>query len=319
MLVAGEIIVALLALGELSLKERLGRLLPAFGTRDALRKSVGWQAYFAGLYGDGDLPEDAFPLDTSKLWLLHLDIPDTAAIADPLKALTIQPPGCPREEGEPYARFSRDHDAVDTVSVYRVGPFEPLPDQALVEVTHCSDREARANEAYANWMYRADGSGIWFNVGRTLAVGTHPELVARVLPAQSCPDDECVSLFGAAFAAAAKEGYDSVQFLRHADQRCSASQGSQPGGKSLAHEIVDLRGDGRFACGTEDARLTKYRAGWRGSKACECTNELPCANCALLRKRSLGQLLMERALDALERALGMDAPRRRTGRRQDAM
>lgn len=282
--------------------ERAG--LPSFATRNALASDKGWSAYFSGLYG-GLPPEAAFPIDTAALWLLHTDI---KGAVNPAARLQIH--DCPTQPGDAFQRMSIDHDLANTVSLLRLGPFTAMPDHALVEVTHCRDKEAVENEAGANWMYRADGSGIFFNVGKTIAFQRHRDLVHRFLRGQRCPDDECLGNGGLSegFAVAAREGYDSVQFLAHPDQRCSGHADTAARGVPTAHEIVDVRpgASGQYACGVKDAKKTRYTSGWGGTQPCSCSNDFACSNCRRIRKRAYGELdpdELERALRWLETAV----------------
>ena len=269
------------------------KLLPVFATRQSVRESSAWDRYFKALYGEIP-PEGAFPLRTAELALVHTDLPTLALHG--LHHLTYMAPACPRHVGDPYTEMSRTHDTPGTVSLLRKGPFRAVPDHSIVEVTHCSNKkwEGLSSEAFGSWLYVAPGSGISFAVGTTFVVNTHKEL-ERHVPGRLCTNSfQCWQLYEPAFAAARRAGYDSVQILNHKDARCSFTNGQDHSttrsrdfnGQSFAHEIVDLHGDGRHSCGSANASATRYRAGWRGSKACVCDNALPCSNCALIKKRS---------------------------------
>ena len=110
------------------------------------------------------------------------------------------------------------------------------------------------------------------------------------------------------FAVAAREGYDSVQFLAHPDQRCSGHADTAARGVPTAHEIVDVRpgASGQYACGVKDAKKTRYTSGWGGTQPCSCSNDFACSNCRRIRKRAYGELdpdELERALRWLETAV----------------
>jgi len=60
----------------------------------------------------------------------------------------------------------------------RSAPFKPAADGSWVEITHCG---GGWNEKHAHWMYVARGSGLYVNVGRTIAFGSHEESVRHFL------------------------------------------------------------------------------------------------------------------------------------------
>ena len=101
-------------------------------------------------------------------------------------------------------------------------------------------------------MYAQPGSGVFFNVGRTIHFESHAQAVQHFLPGNPCKRGHCEREYPQLFAAAVAAGYDTVQFTRVGDQVCGLS----------AIEIVATNVPGQQICGLN------YSGGWRGRSAC---------------------------------------------------
>jgi len=150
--------------------------------------------------------------------------------------------------------------------------FQALPSNKWVEGIH----KAFFADKGSAWIYYAPGSALWFWLGKTKAYHDHGDAVKEFLH-RPCSSAQCVNDFTATFAAAKNAGYNSLQFLAHADMKCGRpghgipSQGGQ--GKNGAIELVDVAGHGTSPC------ASNYKAGWEASKACNCDSSLKYANC----------------------------------------
>jgi len=195
----------------------------------------------------------------------------------------LQPPRCPLSSPttgylEPYLGRVV-HAPREAVWLARPAPFTPVADGSWVEVTHCG---GGWNEKHGHWMYVARGSGLYVNVGRTIAFGSHEESVRRFLGTacrgplwchygnclQQCDDE-----LGRMSLAAREAGFDSVQFVSHCDMRCNL----------CGHELVFVGIEGTQVCSSS----ITYRQGLHAARSCQCkpsavwTSERgPCASCA---------------------------------------
>ncbi len=238
--------------------------LPVFPSQASLDAEPAWRAYLQAVYGS--LPQ-AFPASLQDFVVLYL--PD-------LYAAGLEPPGvvrCPTEPGQLYVDMSNSHDPPSTLWVWRPPPFAALADGAWIEITHCADPVASLDEHHGSWLYSAPGSGVFYNVGKTRAFGTHAEAANFFLGAGSCEDadDECLRFFPGIMAAGLQQGLKSIQFLKHGDQRCGL----------MRPEIVDLAGRGVDRCAIQG-----LRTGWRHELPCDCARSN--GSCASCRVRVLG-------------------------------
>ena len=203
-------------------------LLPTLASRQEAPNQ--WLAYLDRVYG---LETLEWPLDLSKLTFFYPEVPLLQARLRALVPLLgrsdaslnrsiaagelMTPPGkrrlgiSGREYLDVYHLYHPPYPegAVSTIWIYpyagKVFKVEsvddiddnivPVRSQSKVEVLHCSD----GGDTPAYSMYRAQGSGVFFNVGRTFVARNRCELwAAAKLP------DELPSAFDDAFAAMAR-------------------------------------------------------------------------------------------------------------------
>jgi hypothetical protein len=253
--------------------------------------AADWRSYFRHLYNDGSpLPESAEHVDVLNLTLLSTISEAASRYVAHLGAMF--PRGhawgscfngacgsghfagylnvhCPSEFAWRLRLLTgqRDQGARHT----------PLHNHSWAEVTHCGGSDFEANAAF---YYAARGSGLWINMGRTAAFGTHDDAVRHFLK-RNCTlrgvgAHECDSFLQRVMAVAAHQGFDTVQFLGHCDAKCN----------TCLHEVALLREHGRLACPP-----VAYRSGSRAQLQCTCvehsssvgTKERPdrggCASC----------------------------------------
>jgi hypothetical protein len=251
----------LLVLGFLFFKKT--KSLPVFDTLKELEASP-WKDYFLKVYKE--LPEESdFPIHIGDFSILYKDAP----IDTPRHIRYVGL--CPSEEGELYSNMSLTNDPPDTTWIYHSPPFKPL--SGLVEVTHCSDSFVIKYESLGMWMYHAPGSGIYFDLCKTIVFRYHKDAVKYFLN-RSCKDwsllhgnIECSSDF-TDLINIAKKNYDSIQFLNHEDMRCGNS----------AVEIIALNYIGDYPCGNKSGKGL-FKTGWKGSRECNCDTKQLCLNC----------------------------------------
>jgi len=236
-------------------------VMPVFNSLDELKRSA-WSAYLNSVYGS--LPNsDAFPLDLSTFQVLFSDKLDAAGIT--YKQYVDGGSSCPTTHNQLYTDMSGSFDPSTSLFLWKAPPFAAFPSSSRVEVSHCGDDYGNVGA----WYYAVKGSGVFLNLGTTIAFRKHADAVRYFLNAD-CGDmnDECVPKFDAMFQAAAKKGYDTVQFLEHGDQRCGLS----------AVEIVRTRanGGGKYGCGvlpTTSEPQTTYTRGWDATLPCDCKDD----------------------------------------------
>lgn len=221
-----------------------------------------YKRYLHWLYNVSSDDRDQRP---SLRWS-HLDVLYLDGFARALLAVeqVILPPGCPMDERTPY--MGRVVHAPRQVAWFRRSlPLQPMPNSSWVEITHCSGSRFERN---AYWTYAARGSGLYVNVGRTIAFLKHEDAAYFFLgracngpqwcggqPINSCLM-QCNDELPAVMGAAKSKGFDSVQFVGHCDMRCAA----------CGHEIVLLGMAGGDACSS----TIEYRQGIDAEQPCDC-------------------------------------------------
>jgi hypothetical protein len=137
------------------------------------------------------------------------------------------------------------------------------------EVTH--QKDPFGDEHFGAWFLYAKGSGVWYNIGKTINFGEHAEAFAHFNVRGN--EEMCQ--------AAAAAGYDTIQFTAHRDH---TNYPCDTAGQYFCMnvEIVATKLKGTYACGTPGAPdpgvLT---AGWH-DKPCNCDNKLDETNCGRL-------------------------------------
>merc|ERR1711988_1208116 len=121
-------------------------------------------------------------------------------------------------------------------------------------------------------MLYSKGSGIWFDLGRTISFQEHNDAYVHF---NAAGDPNMCQL-------AAAQNYDSIQFLAHDDPdqyKCDAKHTMGSGPKYMNIEIVGVKLVGTYSCMSINGAPSAIRAGWEGSRACSCTNSKTKLNC----------------------------------------
>ena len=188
--------------------------LPTFASAATLQADP-WGAYYNAV--NGELPT-AYPVSVSSNWVL-LDLAIIAAKVQNLPALKT----CPDAALDRYT----EHDAYQPPSIswiWHQYPYAALPASTRVEVFHEAD--PFGDEHFGMWLVYAPGSGIWFDLGRTIAFAEHADAYAHFGVPANVDQNEAMSK------AAAAAGYNSVQFLAHVDHvnyPCDSKNTGKPG------------------------------------------------------------------------------------------
>ena len=231
-------------------------------------KNSKWSKYFKSVY-HGDPDPDDFPLNITDFDILYTNKLKAAGITD-----YTATSGCPTKKNELYKDMSISWDPPNTIRLWKPPPYNSIPSNTWIEIVHCSNGKNENNQSVGNWMYVSTGSGIYFNTGKTIAFNDHPDAVKYFLKTDQCKGSsvvegstykgECNEQFDKLFTAAKNRGYDSVQFLKHGDQRCGLS----------AAEIIDVNGNTNYGCGDANPNSPgfrkRYKTGWKATKSCDC-------------------------------------------------
>jgi hypothetical protein len=240
-------------------------------------ESDPWGSYYKSVYGT--LPGSGdFPLHISDLWMLY----DNDLISSRTQNL---PPAslCPKTSCERY----QDNDLYQPASVswiWHAYPYSPIAPNTWAEVIHEAD--PFGDEGHGIWFQYAKGSGIWFNTGNTKVFNTHEEAYTYFNVAALKPEPGGWNPTMAE--AAAKQNFDSVQFMQHHDHtnyQCDTHNTGRPGFEYLNFEIVGVKLSGTHACGASSGAPDTIRGGWQASQECQCDNKQQYLNCKLIKSQ----------------------------------
>ena len=253
--------------------------LPQFVNKKKLRQNSAWYQYLQRVYGS-KLHKMPFPFDTSKLWILYTDICRDCGI----QFTKLPTRGCPKPETEKvkqtdvvcFKNMSLLHDKADTIWIYHPRLYKSIPNYKRVEVIHTNDVLSSHHESNNNyWMYYAPGTGVWFDVGKTISFSYHREALCY-FGIDGKIDYLKANPFNMLFEAAIARGYDSLQFLQNNGGRCNeGEEGTITRGSMNMFEIVSLRGNGTTTCGGDNIQFFK---GF-GTEPCKCKETSKVVNC----------------------------------------
>jgi len=239
---------------------------PEFASSQDLQASP-WANYFMAVYGE--LPT-LFPLKVEDFWVLFDDEIGHSNLQAPQivgKCPTSNPP-----LGQHYQ--SNDYYQPKSMSwIWHPYPYPALPENSWVEVLHEAD--PFGDEHYGAWFQYAPGSGIYFNVGKTVHFAEHQDAYNH-FGITSGDMNERVSQ------AAASQGFDSLQFLAHVDHTsytCDTANTGNSGLDYMGVEIIGVKLVGTYACTVSNGAPSVIKSGWQASKACQCDDSKGFLNC----------------------------------------
>lgn len=220
----------------------------------------------------GELP-DTYPVCIYDLWSIDKDAYIKANI--PGRKLV---PATEVKEGDLF-------EGLGQYGIYH-GSWKPLPDYAWVEIAHT----AFPTELKGYWIFRARGTGIWYNIGKTKVFPTPADPKETHQAAINFLKENCSVQISRAppwpqvesdvFGLCAREkGLDSIQFEPQAGQKPVGTFGL-----TGAMEMVLVNIDGKYNCGVEDSQKTPLREGWMASHQCDCENYAMSDSCGLMSR-----------------------------------
>ena len=238
---------------------------PAFHNSSHLAAHSAWSEYIRSIYGSLPTHAAAYPLCTGELWLMYtreLDASSSAALDIPQ-----QVSGCPRDDGSVEGQRYEKHSKLSPPGVtwtWHPSPngFTALTADTWVEVLH---KGGIPDEHVGAWFLTARGTGIWFNLGRTMAFDDHEDAWRHFgvghLPRDHRNEAMCAN--------ATRAGLDSIQFIRHTCEMMyrDCLNTSLPNLTYFNLEVVAPRLQGIHACASADGSSELLRTGWPGAGA----------------------------------------------------
>jgi hypothetical protein len=161
--------------------------------------------------------------------------------------------------------------------IWHAYPYSSVAANTWAEVMHKSD--PFGDENYGDWFMYSPGSGIYFDVGVTIAFNEHGDAFQKfgiACDPRVCDYNEELSK------AAAATGVDSIQFLAHVDHvnyQCDTHNTGNAGLDYMGLEILAVKLVGKYSCGTPAGAPSSIRTGWQASKPCHCDNKHEFLNC----------------------------------------
>ena len=255
---------------------------PRFGSAEELQANAPWASYFTSVYGA--LPE-AYPVCVFDQTVLNRTVYDAVGLNGTGRPVVTNTSAL--EDGDLFVS-----PLAESYQIFH-SAWAPVPNHTWVEIQH----SVFPTELEGMWVWRARGSGIFYNTGNTLVFPTpadpmqiHAEAIAFLSancsqkPSVFWPQQES-DIFGFC---AREKGYDSIQF--------EPQEGEVPTGTfTLAGltEMVLVNLDGDHNCGTESPADTSLRMGWLGQGGrCACANDPIDPNCGLMAFPPLPQALV---------------------------
>lgn len=237
-----------------------------------LQADQAWASYFELVYGE--VPSFGYPICVGSFYMLYENALNQAGVWAPSLGGR-----CPQSGGEMF-KFGQSlfSDGTDKggMSYSGVGIWHPDGNRQAVwgdtwvEITHARTKE----EAHGAWYYYMPGSGVWFYTGNTMDFQEHRDAAQEFMGSSSkCHGNECDNLSNAINQNACNSGVQSIQYLEHKEadwQNCQFVSGTI----SLAIEIVDTCGAGKYSCGG-----SYWKAGWGASQDCNCDDSQGAYNC----------------------------------------
>jgi hypothetical protein len=230
-------------------------------------KGDNWGRYFEAVYGE--VPDSGYPICLSDFWVLYEQELEKAGITTP-----NTPSQCPTDASESSKGelFSSNQgprlSAPGVKAIFHPPAFGAFPDNTWVEVSH---RAFPKDEHFGAWFYYAKGSGMWYNIGKSIAFQDHQGAYEHYGADKSDHWSKRNEVMSKLCAAA---GDDTIQFLNHVDGgTCNdCCRDSTPSEVSWNYEFVACAMKGKYACAAEPGDTT-LKAGWMGKRNCECVED----------------------------------------------
>lgn len=224
----------------------------SFESLDELKGSK-WGKYIELVYGDYPDERD-FPLNVSDFYVLDPAKLRRAGVAIyPSFLLPLYFFTSPMYEGELYKYMAYLDKGGKIWINHSTHPV--LSDNELIEVQHCSGD----TDEFGVWYYYAKGSGVYIDIGKTIAFPNHKAGSKFFLQKRTWEFQNFSDMFNEA----RRQGYDTIQFTNEKNMRWLQAN---------TIEIVLLREGSVSVC------IPELKGGWGGIRECKCEDKL-CTNC----------------------------------------
>lgn len=168
---------------------------------------------------------------------------------------------------------NNDYQPRMTSFIWHPYPYSELVAKTWVEVFHEAD--PFGDEHFGAWFQYTPGSGIYFNLGKTISFAEHQDAYTHFGVKTGDFNEELSK-------AAAAQGFDSIQFLAHVDHvnyQCDTKNTKNAGLNYMGVEVLACKLVGTYSCGASSGAPSSIKAGWQASRACTCDNKHDFINC----------------------------------------
>ena len=238
---------------------------PSYASSAELSASP-WGAYFTKIYGAAPPDGADYPFCIGNLWVLYSDTIAKLGIKTP-KSVGTCPTNGGKTEGQVY-NVNNNFSPQNMIWIWHPYPRVAFKDKTWVEVIHMGSKGGLSDEHVGSWFFYAKGSGMWFNIGKTITFIDHGDAYKHFGAHNN--EDMCGK--------GAKAGFDSIQFTAHTD--CEFNHcNKQKGTVYMNYEIVSTKLVGIYSCASKSGTSPLIKSGWEGSKPCTCSNAPNELNC----------------------------------------
>lgn len=183
---------------------------PTFHSWKALKQDPMWLGYLQAVYRDTLKETSLFPIDTSSLMFYY------PALLDPsfVEAMNFSTSKCNQENElcpSSLWHFAPTDKWVRYIyqGKYCVRFPNGIPNHTKIEVLHrCCDAKR-----IGFWFYLAVGSGLYYDVGKSLVVQDHKDAWIKLFGSVTKPPSNLVELNHEIYVRARSIGYDSIQYI----------------------------------------------------------------------------------------------------------
>lgn len=250
-------------------------VMPIFNSRTELDNNTKWSSYIETVYLNKPTEGSSnFPLDTNDFFMLYKNNLNTAGIT--IKPNLISDACIDQNKQNTLSEKMSNWTDTDSGKYWlnKLPPFTCLEDGTYAEIIHAKGDDFNAG----TWMYRSIGSGIWFDVGKTICFRSHAEAIYQFLNITCTDAQTCNKHFPDLMSTILADGYKSIQFTENADQQCGLR----------ALEIVHTAGNGFYTCGFDPngsefgtSVFNTFKTGWNHTIGCSCNPNENILNCSL--------------------------------------
>jgi len=246
-----------------------------------------WGNYFKSLYGS--VPNTGFPLCIGDFWMFYDNLVAQHGVKIPKSV-----GACPNvnQAGSRYTNNNKISPPGVSWSWHPI-PFQPFAANSWVEVIHRKD--PWGDEHSGVWFFNAKGSGVWFNIGKTIHFNDHGAgwIHFRAGGGGGAANQRmCTN--------AAKGGYKSIQFMAHSDGGIYDNCRKNSKSPYLNIEIVGTAGYGENTCAAKTGTWSELYVGWQGGGGpCKCDTSASDLNCNKGAITNMTELVMDAVLESV--------------------